>query len=58
MAGTTMVGNDDRTGLITVEEGMTVGEVVAGEVATLTSGIETVAEEWAVRTGITNDIRN
>lgn len=57
VAGTTMVGNVDRTGVITAEEGMTVGEVVAEEVAILTSGIETVAEEWAVRTETTSDTR-
>lgn len=57
VAGTTMVGNVDRTGVITVEEEMTEEEAVAGEVATLTSGIETVAEEWAARTETTNDTR-
>lgn len=58
VAGTTMVGNVDRTGVITVEEEMTEEEeAVAGEVATLTSGIETVAEEWAARTGTTSDTR-
>lgn len=57
VAGTTMVGNGDRTGVITVEEEMTEEEAVAGEVATLTSGTETVAEEWAARTGTTSDTR-
>lgn len=52
---TTTVGNVDLTVVVTDE--MTAEEVVAGEVATITSGTGTEAEEWAVRTGITSDIR-
>lgn len=53
--GITTVGSVDLT--VVIMDEMTAGEVVAGEVATITSGTGTEAEEWAVRTGITSDIR-